>query len=204
MTRQEKNELARKEGRAFLLRGQAETRLCDYDKAMRTYQLGCKADARLGPEALKDLRQAWHAAKELCRGWRRAGMIKKLEKKKMAFKAQRLPVFHDIDKFERPEDKALALRNLAGIHTKWEMHEEAVELLTTALAHTPNDHYLTYLRAKEHKTMGNLELALPDAVTIVKERPGWIEGIIFCGNVQVTDAISIYISPFSALSLLAL
>ena len=32
MTRQQKNELAKKEGYAFLLRGEAETRLCDYDK----------------------------------------------------------------------------------------------------------------------------------------------------------------------------
>ena len=64
MTRQEKNELARKEGKAFLLRGQAETRLCDYDTAMRTFQLGCKADARLGPEALKELYGVWLAAKE--------------------------------------------------------------------------------------------------------------------------------------------
>ena len=90
--RQQKNGLAKKEGYAFLLRGEAETRLCDYDKvrantqakpsqarrttaqsspalthspsptiqlttqpppppqqAMRTFQLGCKADARLGP-----------------------------------------------------------------------------------------------------------------------------------------------------------
>ena len=184
MTRQEKNELARKEGRSFLLRGQAETRLCDYDTAMRTYQLGCKADARLGPEALKDLRTAWYAAKELCRGWRRAGVMKNPERRKMAFKAQRLPALHDIAQFERPEDKALALRNMAGIHTKWKMHEDAIELLTTALTHTPNDQYLTYLRGKEHTTMGNYELALPDAMTVVRERPGWIEGIIFCGNVQ--------------------
>ena len=32
--------------------------------------------------------------------------------------------------------------------------------------------------------MGNYQLALPDALTIVHERPGWIEGIILCGNVQ--------------------
>ena len=113
MTRQEKNELASKEGYAFLLRGEAETRLCDYDAAMRTFQLGCKADARLGPEARKELRQAWYAAKELCRGWRRAGRLKKMEQKKKAFAAERRPVLHDIEKFSKPEDKALALKNLA-------------------------------------------------------------------------------------------
>ena len=95
---------------AFLLRGEAETRLCDYDTAMRTFQLGCKSDARLGPEARKELRQAWYAAKELCRGWRRAGRLKHPEKKAKAFAAERRPVLHDIAKFEKPEDKALALK----------------------------------------------------------------------------------------------
>ena len=183
MTRQQKNELARKEGRSYLLRGQAEVRLCDYDAAMRTFQLGCKADARLGPEALKDLRQAWIAAKELCRGWRRAGRAPK-KRKKAAFLAERRPVIADIEKFAEPADKALALRNLAGIHAKWEMHEEAIELLTLAITHTPADQYLMHQRAKEHKAMGRYDLALPDAQQVVRERPGWIEGIISLGNVE--------------------
>ena len=188
MTRTEKNELASKEGYAlpptsrahvalslsrpslltargatwrryaFLLRGEAETRLCDYDAAMRTFQLGCKADARLGPEARKELRQAWYgthrhrdsasthphlpcdlpglkptlaafgryAAKELCRGWRRAGRLKKAEARKRAFAGERRPVLHDIQKFTRPEDKALALRNLAMLHS--------------CAIHTPSNH----------------------------------------------------------------
>jgi hypothetical protein len=69
---------------------------------MRTYQLGCKADSRLGPEARKELRQAWYAAKELCRGWRRAGRQKDAEKKKKAFAAERRPVLHDITTFKKP------------------------------------------------------------------------------------------------------
>ena len=48
-----------------------------------------------------------------------------------AFAAERRPVLHDIAKFEKEEDKALALHNLAGIHTEWGMHEEAVELRPT-------------------------------------------------------------------------
>ena len=229
MTRQQKNELAKKEGYAFLLRGEAETRLCDYDKVrantqansrrrtqqqsspaplthtpsptinshspslpnlphhptgVRTFQLGCKADARLGPEARKELRQAWYAAKELCRGWRRAGRLKSMEKRRMAFAAERRPVLHDIAKFEKEEDKALALRNLAGIHTEWGMHEEAVELLTTALTHTPEDHYLTHTRAKALVKLEKYDEACIDAQLVVRERPGWIEGVIHLGNIE--------------------
>ena len=184
MTRHEKNELAKKEGRAYLLRGQAEVRLCDYDAAMRTFQLGCKADARLGPEALKELREAWYAAKELCRGWRRAGRMKKLEKKRVAFAAERKPVLYDIAKFEREEDKAVALRNLAGLHSKWEMHEDAIELLSMALHHAPEDQLLAHQRAREHVKMGNYELALPDAQQVARARPGWIEGLIHLGNIE--------------------
>ena len=184
MTRQQKNELAKQEGRAFLLRGQAETRLCDYDAAMRTFQLGCKADARLGPEALKELRTAWYAAKELCRGWRRAGRQRKLARKKAAFLGERQPVLADIAKFEEPADKALALRNLASIHSKWDLHDEAIELLTLAMQHTPNDHYLTHQRVKEHLATERYDLALPDAQLVLRERPGWIEGMITLGNVS--------------------
>ena len=149
MSRQEKNELARKEGRAFLLRGEAELRLCDYDAAMRTFQLGCKADSRLGPDALKELRQAWFTAKELCRGWRRAGRARP-KRKKAAFLAERLPVLADIDRFSEPSDKALALRNLASIHAKWGMHEDAIELLTK----------VTRARARGHSTFALADSAL--------------------------------------------
>ena len=183
MTRQQKNELARKEGRAHLLRGQSELRLCDYDAAMRTFQLGCKADSRLGPEASKDLRQAWLAVKELCRGWRRAGHAPQ-KRKKAAFSAERQPVLADIQKFAEPADKALALRNLAAIHSKWDMHEEAVELLTAAIALTPNDQFLVHQRVKEHTGMGRYDLALPDALQVVRERPGWTEGLISLGMIE--------------------
>ena len=183
MTRQQKNELARKEGRAHLLRGQSELRLCDYDAAMRTFQLGCKADSRLGPEASKDLRQAWLAVKELCRGWRRAGHAPQ-KRKKAAFSAERQPVLADIQKFAEPADKALALRNLAAIHSKWDMHEEAVELLTAAIAFTPNDQFLVHQRVKEHTGMGRYDLALPDALQVVRERPGWTEGLISLGMIE--------------------
>ena len=139
MTRQEKNALARSQGRSFLLRGHAEVRLCDYDAAMHTFQQGCKADARLGPEAHKELREQWYATKELCRGWRRAGKMRKKTQKANAFRAERQPVLADIAKFVQPSDKALALKNLASIHTKWGMHEDAITLYTAALAETPDD-----------------------------------------------------------------
>ena len=89
----------------------------------------------------------------MCRGWRRAGQLRKLAKRKAAFALERRPVLADIAKFAEPADKALALRNLAAVHAKWELHEDAVELLTMALGHTPEDRYLTYQRAKEHREM---------------------------------------------------
>ena len=102
----------------------------------------------------------------------------------MAFAAERRPVLHDIAKFEKEEDKALALRNLAGIHTEWGMHEEAVELLTTALTHTPEDRYLTHTRAKALVKLEKYDEACIDAQLVVRERPGWIEGVIHLGNIE--------------------
>lgn len=54
MTKEKKRELRMNQARAYLLRGQAEMRLCDYWAALRTFQLGCKA----WPKD-KELREHW-------------------------------------------------------------------------------------------------------------------------------------------------
>jgi tetratricopeptide (TPR) repeat protein len=53
-----------------------------------------------------------------------------------------------------------------------------------AIAHTPNDQFLVHQRAKEHIGMGRYDLALPDALQVVRERPGWTEGLISLGMIE--------------------
>ena len=64
------------------------------------------------------------------------------------------------------------------------MHEDAIELLTTALIHSPNDQLITYERAQARMKLEDYTNALPDAQTVYTMRPGWVSGVIMLGHVE--------------------
>ncbi|KAL1503942.1 hypothetical protein AB1Y20_010361 [Prymnesium parvum] len=181
MTKEKKRELRMNQARAYLLRGQAEMRLCDYWAALRTFQLGCKA----WPKD-KELREHWFTAKNLFGSFRRAAKLKLGGEKARAaaFALERQAILADIAKLKEVEDRAQALKNLAAIHTQFKRHEEAITLLTSALEETPADMSLVYQRAKECIELHDYARARADVIAVCANRPGWAEGLKLAGRVH--------------------
>ena len=81
------------------------------------------------------------------------------------------------------DDRAQGLKHLAALHGEYERFHEARTMLDAAIVEAPKDLHLVFARAEASLSLDEPQAALADAERVVRERPGWFDGMNLCAKV---------------------